>query len=257
MALKAVIKQFTSWSFSRYNDYKKCPFFAKCKHLDKIKEPPNTAMERGARIGKLGEDYIKGTISRLPAELKLFESDFKAMRKQYATAKKNMAKLGAGVPVDMCVEDNWAFTREWTETQWDDWVGCWVRIKLDVGRFIADDLYELTDWKTGKFRPEKNAEYMEQIELYSLAVLLTYYDRPNLRVRARLGYLDSGDIYPRPGEEVEYAQADVKKLKKLWEQRTKKMFADKVFRPTPGNQCRWCFYGQSGKAKGGPGKCKF
>ena len=241
--------KFTSWSYSRYNDYVKCPYAAKKKHIDKIKEPKSEAMERGIRIGKLGEDYIKGIISRLPAELKNFETDFKAMRKQYAAAVKSSVKKPA---LPIIVEDNWAFTRDWTITRWDDWVGCWVRIKLDVGRFLEEDLYEITDWKTGKFRPEKNAEYMEQIELYALAVLLTYYDRPNLRVVARLGYLDSGDVYPPQGEETVYTQADVKKLKRQWEQRTKKMFADTAFRPTPGNHCRWCMHS---KAKGGT--CKF
>jgi RecB family exonuclease len=248
--------RFTSWSFSRYNDYQKCPFAAKCKHLDKVKEPSSPAMERGSRIGKLGEDYIKGVVRTLPKELAAFEDDFKAMRTQYAAARK--AAKSKGLPI--FVEDNWAFTKDWTTTQWNDWVGCWVRIKLDVGHFLEEDLFLVTDWKTGKFRPEKNAEYMEQIELYILAALLTYYDRPNLRVKARLCYLDTGDVYPGPQDpsyDVEYTQADVPRLKKQWEQRTKKMFADTTFRPKPGNGCRWCFYGQAGKAKGGPGKCKF
>ena len=33
------IKPLTSWSFSRYSDYKTCPLKAKLKHIDKIQEP--------------------------------------------------------------------------------------------------------------------------------------------------------------------------------------------------------------------------
>lgn len=238
-------KKLTSWSFSRLKDYEKCPLACKRKHIDKIKEPPSEAMERGIRIGGLAEQYIKGTIARLPAELKSFEADFKVMRKQYAAATKNK-----GLP--MVVEDQWAFTKEWSVTQWNDWVACWVRIKLDVGNFLEEDLYEVTDWKTGKFRPEQNAEYMDQVELYVLAALLIHYDRPTLRVRARLCYLDTGDQYPLPENQKIYTQADVKTLKAKWEKRVKKMLADTVFRPTPGNHCRWC---QHSKSKGGT--CKF
>ena len=43
---KSAPKKFTSWSFSRYMDYKGCPAKAKYKHLDKLQEPPNDAMAR-------------------------------------------------------------------------------------------------------------------------------------------------------------------------------------------------------------------
>ena len=60
------IKQITSWSFSRYSDYKLCPLKARLKHVDKHKEPQNDAMARGQAIHKLAEDYTKGSIARLP-----------------------------------------------------------------------------------------------------------------------------------------------------------------------------------------------
>ena len=74
------IKQLTSWSFSRYSDYKQCPLKAKLKHLDKISEPPNEAMARGAAIHTLAEKYIKGEGRSLPPELKLFKDEFKKLR---------------------------------------------------------------------------------------------------------------------------------------------------------------------------------
>ena len=62
-----------AWSFSRLSDYQKCPAMAKFKYLDKIVNPDDQkseALHRGARIHELAEGYLKGTIARLPKELK-------------------------------------------------------------------------------------------------------------------------------------------------------------------------------------------
>src|SRR5260370_28755544 len=100
------IKPATSWSFSRYSDYKLCPLKFKLKHLLKLREPSNTAMERGALIHKLCEDYIKGiSAAKLPPELKSFEKDFKELRTKFKKISQTMV-----------VEDNWAFTKDWAET---------------------------------------------------------------------------------------------------------------------------------------------
>lgn len=235
-------RKLTSWSFSRYSDYNKCPFMAKRKHIDRVKEPPSDAMERGRLIGESAEKYIKGLTRNMPAELKTFDADFRAMRKQ-SSAKK-------GLPI--FVENMWGFDKQWQECRWDDWNNCWLRIKLDVGHFLDPSTFLATDWKTGRMRPEAVAEYMEQLELYATGALIKFYNVPDLQVRVRLAYLDSGDVYPPAGEEVVYYPADLPRLKKTWVGRTKKMLNDTVFRPSPGNHCRWC---SQSKAKGGP--CKF
>lgn len=246
MAIKRVIpiKAATSWSFSRYSDYKQCPLKFKLKHLDKIKEPPNQAMARGAAIHTLAEQYIKSKIAHLPPELKLFESELKALRKQF---KKSIN--------GMVVEDNWSFTKDWQETEWNNWVHCWVRIKLDCAHHESDDILIVTDWKTGKFRTEMNEDYVEQLELYALAALLLH---PHLKeVRPRLAYLDQGTVYPEEDEPLIFMPKDIDRLKKIWANRTKAMMNDTTFAPKPNDKCRWCFYGQSGKANGGPGLCKY
>ena len=229
----------TSWSFSRYSDYKQCPLKAKLKHVDKLKEPPNEAMARGAAIHNIAEKYIKGEGRTLPVELKQFEAEFKMLRKQY---KKKIN--------GMVVEDNWSFTKTWDETAWNDWIGCWVRIKLDCAHHIEDDVMVVTDWKTGKFRVEQNDGYIEQLELYALAALMLY---PHLKeVRPRLAYLDVGVIFPAEDKPIVFTQADVPKLKKLWEKRTKPMLSDTTFAPRPNDKCKWCHFR---KSNGGP--CKF
>lgn len=237
------IKQFTSWSFSRYSDYRQCPLKAKLKHLDKIAEPPNEAMARGGQIHKLAEDYIKGRLARLPAELKAFAADFKKLRALFK-------KITSGT----VVEDNWAFTKDWDPTQWDNWTACAVRIKLDCAHWEDLTTLIITDWKTGKFRPELNADYLEQLELYALAALLLFPHAE--QVKPRLAYLDVGVTYPAPEAELVFTPADVPRLKKLWAKRTKPMLSDTKFAPRPNDKCCWCFYRSSNKINGG-GQCKF
>lgn len=234
--------QITSWSFSRYSTYRQCPLKAKLKFIDKMEEPTNDAMARGAAIHDTCEKYLKGTVARMPAELKLFADDFKKLKAQY---KKR-------VPA-MVVEDMWAFTKDWDETRWNDWANCWVRIKLDCAHFEDETTLVVTDFKTGKFRPDKNEEYMEQLELYALAALLMYPEIEGLVVKPRLMYLDAGVIYPEPGDdELVYTAKDIGRLQKLWAKRVRPMLNDKKFPPRANNFCSWCHFR---KSNGGP--CKF
>lgn len=237
------IKQITSWSFSRYSTYRQCPLKLKLNAIDRIKEPGNQAMERGAGIHTLAEKYIRGEIRALPPELKLFKDEFKKLRARYKAE-----------PDGMVVEDNWSFTKDWEETEWNNWALCWVRIKLDCAHHEDEQTMVITDWKTGKFRPEMNADYVEQLELYALAALILH---PHIeRVLPRLVYLDLGKTYPETPDELAFTRADLPKLKKTWAQRTKAMLNDKQFAPKPNDKCRWCFYRSSNKAAGG-GQCKY
>jgi Protein of unknown function (DUF2800). len=246
--LTQAAKPVTSWSFSRYGDYKTCPLKFKLKHIDKIAEPKSDAMQKGIDAHNDAEAYVKGTLAKLPPVLSGLKDEFVAMRKMYKSKK-----------FPMIVEDNWAFTAEWEETQWNDWVRCWVRIKLDAAHYVTADEMMVTDWKTGKPSEFKNAEYMEQLELYAVAALLMSA-RENVRVRVRLGFTEAGEIVvPRDknGDEITYTRADLPRLMKEWNKRVKPMMSATNFPPRANSTCRWCFYGQAGKAKGGPGLCQF
>ena len=233
------IKQVTSWSFSRYSTYKQCPLKLKLSAIDRIREPGNEAMARGDAIHKLAEKYIKGEGRSLPPELKLFADEFKKLRAQY---KKKIN--------GMVVEDNWSFTKDWDETQWDDWINCWLRIKLDCAHHQDDETLIITDWKTGKFRAEMNEDYVEQLELYALAALLLHQHLKE--VRPRLAYLDQGTVYPDADKPLIFTPKDIDRLKKIWAKRTKAMMNDTTFAPRPNDKCRWCFFSAS---KNGP--CKY
>jgi len=235
------IKPATSWSYSRYSDYRQCPLKFRLKHLDKIKEPGSEAMQRGTEIHDKAEAYIKGTTDVLDPRLGSFETELKAFREQY---KKKIN--------GMVVEDTWAFTSNWDETSWDDWVHCWVRIKLDCAHHLEFNTMVVSDWKTGKIRQEMVEDYMEQLELYALAALLLHEHIE--AVIPRLCFTDQGEIYPR--DPIVYVRSEMEDLKKKWTKRVKPMMTDTVFAPRPNDKCRWCFYRASNKTNGG-GQCKY
>lgn len=276
-AKKVEEKRVKSWSWSAYALYKECPLKYKLEKLDKIEEPKNEAMSRGSVIGKMAECFVKGRydpksieekerpqfvayfgdektmdktyklIARggMPKELKRFEQLFNKLRAQF---KK--------YPRTMVVEDFWAFTKEWKVTAFNDWKNCVLRVKVDVGQHTSKERMVVIDWKTGKYREGKNSEYVEQLELYALAA---FEQNPNLEeVEAKLCYLDAGVTYPDDfeGSMVFERERDALKLKKTWDQRTRKMLLDRAFVPRPNERCQWCHYQKANKANGG-GQCRY
>lgn len=232
----------TSWSYSRLSTYEQCPQLAKYKYIDKLPEPGSPAMERGSAIHKAAEDFLNGTIPRLPASLQFYGDEAKRVR-----------KMRKADPESVTVETTWAFRADWTETKWNDWAGCRLRVKLDVAQ-LEDDTLTITDWKTGKYSPQWNLQgYVDQVELYATAALTLYGgDLPAVRVVPRLVFLDAGVVYPHLEETKVFTVADAPRLRKTWEKRAKPMLADKKFAPRPSSKCRWCHFR---KENGGP--CKF
>jgi len=240
---KKVIPLVTSWSFSRYNVYKLCPAKYKYSSIDKIKEPPNPAMARGDELHKAAEAYIKGVEKKLHPELVGVKKDLDIFKKMFKKDHESMV-----------VEDTWAFTKEWDTTYWNDWVGCWLRVKLDLAYHIDNETLEIRDWKSGKFRPEMNEEYVEQLELYACVAFLMHEHIQ--KVIPKLHYVDEKTIWPPSDKQIIFTRKDLPKLKALWEKRVKPMFNDKSFAPRPNSKCQWCFYRKGNKAAGG-GQCKY
>jgi len=238
----------TYWSYSRYSTYKQCPLRAKLMYLDKLPTTKNEAMDRGNEIHKLAEQFVKGEIKKIPPELASFSDDFKAVK----DLKKKKPHL-------VSVEDTWAFRSDWSRTTWDDWQGCWVRIKLDQSHIETEPdgspALIITDVKTGKFSPQWNLDdYLEQLDLYALGGLLVWQQliKDGLKVKPRLLYTDQKVVYPPKDEPKVYTGADLVPLKNRWEKRVKPMLTDRKFPPKPNNMCKWCDFS---KEKGGP--CKF
>lgn len=218
-----------AWSFSRWKDYDKCPLYCKLKHVDKMKEPPSPAMERGADIARKTEGFFNGSIRNLPVELKPLAEDFKFLKKQKTKF----------------YEEQWGFDINWSPVPWNDWNNCWLRAKVDIG-YTEGDVVHIRDGKTGKFREQQSQDYLMQLSLYGAAGAARF---PNAQTfTTQLLYSDLGIRYPAEAP-VSYTRREALALQKEWTKRVKPMLNAKTFKPKPGNHCRWCAFA---KSQGGP-----
>lgn len=220
----------TAWSYSRYSDYRQCPAKFMYKHLKRLPDPGNAAMQRGNDIHKLAEDYVRAKLSeKVPVELKGVAKELKFLRDNYAVT-----------------EQQWGFQSTWEWTGRPDWFGAdvWFRAKTDVYLMYDDNELLLGDWKTGK----KYLANEEQVELFALA---GYRRFPHAtQVDTRLWYTDQ----PPNDNEIQrvYTPKELEAIQRDWTKRVIPMFKDKRFAPTPNQWCGRCAFS---KENGGP--CKF
>jgi CRISPR/Cas system-associated exonuclease Cas4 (RecB family) len=217
-------QRITSWSFSRLEKYKRCPFAAKCSYILKIKEPGSKAMDRGSLIHKLAEDYVSGKLSQLPIELNNFAKEFSKLQ----TLKPKL-------------ELEWAFTSSWEPCDWKDWSRAWLRVKLDVD-VVSDERRYVVDHKTGKFRDY----HLDQLELYALSAFIIHQDDD---IEAQNWYLDDDNETTRI-QGADFKRTQVEDLKKKWIEISKPMLSDTRFAPCPSNDCRFCFFRKNGPNNG-------
>ena len=227
-------QKITTWSLSRWQCYENCARQAKYKFIDKLPEPKGAALERGSFLHELAEFFLRNIKKTVPKELKLIADVLKKRKKQGALA-----------------EAEFAFDKEWKPVEWMA-KDVWVRVKADVtvlpvlGKGVPT--VKVDDFKSGgkadQLSFEHHPEYELQLELYALSALLKYPVAEE--AETSLIFIDHGKIIPSVRR---YTRADIPRLQKLWEKRTKKMLADTTFVPNPGNACRWCHYR---KSNGGP-----
>lgn len=220
-----VVKTFTAWSWSRYKDWLQCPFYARCRHLDKLAEPKGPALLRGGQVDELANGYIVGGVRKLPEPLKLFKGEFAMLRKVKALGQTRYAVNRAWRLVEFFAADAWG--RMILDAHW-----------LSHRGTVAN----VVDNKTGKVYPDNEL----QLELYAIPTLIAY---PEVRVvRTALWYLDQGEV----GGERSYPRSRLPEMVKGWERRLAPMLTDRHLAPRPGGYCSRCHYR---KANGGP--CKY
>lgn len=226
-----------SWSFSRWQTYVECPKKAYFKFIQKMKEPSSPALERGTSLHLLAENFLRGGAARrcgLPEELKLITKPLRDLKKN-----------GAIPEAEFC------FDKKWNKVDWFS-KEAWCRVKADattlpvIGKKTIP-IVKIDDFKSGGKKDqltfEHHPEYADQLDLYSLAGLLSFPLAE--KVESSLIFIDHGVVVPNPNI---YTQKDVPALKKDWEKKVKKMLTDEKFAPNPGNACRWCTFSRS---KGG------
>jgi hypothetical protein len=230
--MKAIDNKELALSFSRLQMYDWCPQQFRYKVLIGMKEPPAPAMERGNEIHKMLERFVvaKGKVSgKLPKEFEHLKPELTSYRKQNPSA-----------------EAQYAFTRDWKLTGYFDKNVAW-RMKIDLRTEPEEGVVRLTDYKSGKVKPE---EHREQLELYILTEMLV--NGFPKRMEAAMFYIDHLDepqvliVHENP------TQKDLARYKKQWEAKANRIRRDTKLIPTPSEfKCGRCHFSSK---KGGP--CK-
>jgi hypothetical protein len=216
--------------------------FEKIKRI-KIYEPENPNFVKGNFVHKSAELYIGTEGKKEPPVI----PELKHVTEQLKKFRGLRAKT----------EQDWAFTKAWKLSRWNDWDNCWLRIKVDVCAVVdavldkkkkvkEPALIHITDWKTGKIYDD----HKQQRSLYALGGLqlvelgqLTDGVK-DVKIIAEHRYTDTNQSATE-----EYAMSDLKPLKREWETRIKEMMSDTTYRANPGFHCRWCRFR---KSNGGP-----
>jgi len=130
-----------STSFSRAQDYAKCPYMFQLKHLEKVPDPApelpegeEHPMDRGSRIHKLCEDYVQNPLLKPAHELRHHLPLLNALRKGYERGKVD---LEIGI----------AFDSDWAVCAGDDFENARYRMIIDVAVTVSDDRIFILDWK--------------------------------------------------------------------------------------------------------------
>ncbi len=226
-----------SWSLSSLGTYEKCAKKYEYKYILRLPEARHSAASRGVELHKAVEDFVAGTIQKLPAEIDFYTQFLTGLRQH-----------------EIYPEHKISLDREWNKVEWDDKEKVWYKGVLDLKLIdpgtgegsvpgVRGDPTSATvyDWKTGKIYPDHD----DQKTIYSLGV---FSEHPTLqRVRAIHVYLDLGK-----SREVTFHRDQVHQLRELWVARVSELENAQGFPPNPSYMCRYCAFS---RANGGP--CRF
>ena len=249
---KGRFAQLTSWSYSVYTAYIKCPF-AVC--LDKIQrvriiEPPNPNFAKGNRSHEIADTFISGPgrkrpvlteVVQVPGGRDTVKVDLTSIEDDLISLREKKART----------EQNWAFDKRWMPVDWKDWDNAWLRIKTDA---CADTLepptVDIVDWKTGKVyddhRQQRSLYALGGLRLVQLGALAG--GSKKVQLTARHVYTDTGQSATE-----QFQMKHLEPLKREWLTRIKGMMSDTTFNAKPSqHNCKYCKF--NSKRAGGP--CK-
>jgi len=220
-------------SFSRLLDFEECPLRAKFKYVDRIPEPdrgpppkgkkewPN---DRGSRIHSEAEQFIKGELPTLPADLANFSIELHRARELYEQGRVE-------------TEEMWGFDKNWIPCASDDHKRVRFRIMADLKVDLEEGHALVVDFKTGK-RWGNEVKHEQQKQTYALGL---FRREPQLaKVTTELWYLDL------PQEDVFSAvltRSQGVVLLRALDARLKRMLEATHFPPRPSKfNCKFCPY---------------
>lgn len=210
-----------SWSYSKLLDYEQCPLRFQMKHIDRIPEAKSPAADRGTAIHQMAEDFTRGIIKDLPAELRHFKDEFEVMQREFKAKAVSL-------------EGEWGFDKEWMV---HDYKKAWLRMKADAVLHRKHNKEAVVvDYKTGK-RFGNELKHGEQVQLYAIATAIREPWIENITVE--LWYLDIDELHSN-----EYTRKQALSFVPGFEKRAMKLTTATSFPPRPNIfTCKWCPYG--------------
>jgi len=211
------------WSYSKLRDFETCRAQFNRRHMLKLPEPPSAALEWGSEVHEGIEAWMQGWLRTMPDYMKKLESHFIKL--------KDMAPT---------LESMWGHDKKWAPLANGFDKSAWVRAKTDAF-LLHEGIAYVLDWKTGK----KNDVNQDQLKFYGVLALIRH---PGARsAKLELWYVEHGTIL-----DGEVKREDLAKLKKEFERRSKRLYAESRWEEEPGLHCKWCPFR---KSAGGP--CKY
>lgn len=223
--MTAVINFVEPWGFSKLDVFRTCPAKFKYQFIDKLPQDSSPAMDRGDKMHKNIESYLKGWTNELIEENSEWKIHFDELKKEDFRGEQALG-----------LDKNWKVLKNWFGKD------VWVRIKMDA--YYLDPVEKavvVIDFKSGKYRVPST----DQIELYAIAGLSLFPDIQ--KVRAEFWFLDQMDTYMKT-----YSAEQLVELRKKYENDAARIYTEQAWTPTPSSECRWCSYS---KHKGGT--CKY
>jgi hypothetical protein len=220
--MTAVINFVEPWGYSKLDVFRTCPAKFKYQFIDKRPQDSSPAMERGDKMHKNIESYLKDWTNELIEENSEWKIHFDELKKEDFRGEQALG-----------LDKNWKVLKNWFGKD------VWVRIKMDAYYLDpVENAVVVIDFKSGKYRVPST----DQIELYAIAGLSLFPDIP--KVRAEFWFLDQMETYMKT-----YTAEQLVELRKKYENDSAAIYTEQAWSPTPSMECRWCSYS---KHKGGP-----
>lgn len=225
-------KSFRFWSWSMLQIYRKCPYWARLRYIDKSPLPPIDDKDEKRLRGIDAHDSMSkfvladGTLPELHEALKPFKDilfDVRDIR------TKGLGIVTSEVP--KYYDQNWRPQ----ETRQD----YWFQMIPDIHVKVPSELNMTVDGKTGK-KYGNEVSHFGQMEFYAVCA---WIDDPTFDLyKSELWYFDKKDVWS-----IDFTPRQLELARKKLDDEVARMFADKVHRPRPSKiVCRYCPYSPKG-----------
>lgn len=220
-----------SWSYSAYDNHKKCHYWTFLSKIEKIPTEDSEAASRGEHMHKAIEDFILGQVDEFPDAGKHHREVIEKLRDQY----------NAGL---VEVEGEWAYSLDFAGVT--EWRGndTWLRMKLDAIEFESSDMEaaEVIDWKSGQ---KYAIKHTLQGQLYAIGAFIRYPSLQNIKTTFR--YLDKANMEPLSNV---YTREQASIYLPDWIKRGRDITHRHYWPASPSKQnCRFCDYQKNNTCK--------